>query len=152
MFPIETFTAFVSGAPLAGGVGSSDMLALIQGGKTVRLPVTSLPGVILTPIVLAPTTLITSAATYSVVSGDYFIGVNKSPISATTIHLPGAPGVGRTLIIKDVAGTVTGAAPITIDSGTIDGNAGWVLPFAYSCIGLQAVGGTNWSILFLRPG
>jgi hypothetical protein len=147
-FPISVFTSFVSNAPLANAVGVSDMLALIQGGKTTRIPVTSLPNTMVTSLVLAPTTILTSGASYSVVDGDYFIGVDKSPGSATTINLPGSPAVGRTLIFKDMNGDALNN-PITITGGTIDGASSYVIDFTYGAVGIQCTSGTDWSVLYV---
>lgn len=69
--------------------------------------------------VLYNTTLVTSA-TYTIQSGDYYIGVNYA--GPVTITLPTVATSGRNLIIKDESGNCENNA-ITI-LGTIDNDAG----------------------------
>lgn len=145
-FPTDPFTDFISNAPLAATPGASDMLALIQSGQTKRLPITGIPG--LTPIVSVPTKILAVSTTYNILLTDYFIGINLSPSAAITLNLPSSPGAGRPLIIKDINGLVTGATPITIANGTVDGQSGYILPFPYDCIWIQSTGvGNNWLII-----
>lgn len=145
--PTDPFSNFIARAPLADTPGSSDMLALIQNGITKRLPITGIPG--LTPIVSVPTRILPDPTTsYSILLTDYFVGVNNTVGAAVTLQLPAAPGAGRPMIIADVAGTVSGAAPITITNGTLDGYTGYVLPFAYSCLFIQSIGiASRWKII-----
>lgn len=65
------------------------------------------------------TTLVTTA-TYTVQSGDYYIGVNRA--GPVTVTLPSIALSGRNIIIKDESGNCQNNA-ITI-AGTIDNDAG----------------------------
>lgn len=65
------------------------------------------------------TTLVTTA-TYTVQSGDYYIGVNRA--GPVTVTLPAIATSGRNIIIKDESGNCQNNA-ITI-AGTIDNDAG----------------------------
>ena len=144
-FPIEVFTQFISNAPLANTPGTSDMLALIQNGITKKLPIGSIPG--LTPIVLAPTTVVTAGASYAVLSTDYYIDIDKTVGSATAVVLPPSPGKGATLIIKDGKGDA-GTNQITINGNgnNIDGQATYVMAFNYQSITL-IYSGTSWGVV-----
>jgi len=143
-FPIDPFSNFISNAPLADTPGSSDMLALIQNNITKRLPVSGIPG--LTPIVVAPTKVITAGASYAALSTDYYIVVDKTVGSATAINLPGAPGTGATYIIKDGKGDA-GTNNITINGNgkNIDGAATFILAFNFQSVEL-IYSGTSWGI------
>lgn len=145
--PTDPFSNFVSNAPLADTPGSSDMLGLIQNGLTKKLPVGSIPG--LTPIITVPTRILPdTTAAYAILLTDYFIGVNNTVGINVALSLPSAPGAGRPLQIKDIAGTVSGGAAITLSNGTIDGQSGYILPFAYDCLVIQSTGiGNNWAII-----
>lgn len=147
-FPWEAFTAFISNAPMASTPGSSDMLALIQGGLTKRVPITQLPG--LQPIVTVPTIVVT-ASTYNALITDYTIAVNRSPAGATIINLPGSAGFGRPMIIKDIAGNCDNNNTITVTNGTIDGLSSFVLDIPYGCVVLQSMGSSNWSVISQVP-
>lgn len=143
-FPISLFTAFVSNAPLADTPGGSDMLALIQGKLTKRLPINQIPG--LTPIITVPTTFVTGSA-YSILTTDYMVAVNRSPGGATVLQLPGSAGTGRPVIIKDYAGNVSETNSITIQNGTIDGASSYVITEPYGAVVLESMGGSNWSVV-----
>ena len=72
-----------------------------------------------TPAVLLRNTAIVTTATYTAISSDWYIGVNRA--GTVTITLPsGAPG--QELVIKDESGACS-AHPITI-VGTIDNDSG----------------------------
>jgi hypothetical protein len=67
------------------------------------------------------TTRLITSATYTVVSNDYYIGVNRSGSVAITLH---TPADGAELIIKDESGHCS-LNPITL-IGTVDNDAGGV--------------------------
>lgn len=140
-FPFEGFTAFVSGAPLANTPGSSDMLPIIQGGVTKRIPVGTIP-----QLTVAPTTEVTGAA-YALLLTDEVIFVNRSPAAATVLTLPSNPGAGRVYTVKDIAGNVSGGNNIAFANGTIDGNAAYQITTAYGSLTIISTGiGNNWGI------
>lgn len=144
-FPTDPFVDFISNAPLATTPGSSDMLALIQNGLTKRLPITGIPG--LTPVITAPTVII-NQNTYNALNTDYVIMVNRSPAAPTTINLLSSPGLGRIIQIKDIAGNVSGTNLITIANATIDGVSGFIMPYPFDSIWLEATGsGNNWAFM-----
>lgn len=149
-FPINVFTRFISTAPLADPPGTSDTVPLIQGGRTKKLPVSMFPG--LMPLIISPVTIINANA-YNALSTDYFIFVDRSPAAAsTTINLPAGPGAGRTFYIADIAGNVSGATPITVTNGTIDGQASVIIAGAYGWVGVESTGvGNNWKIISASP-
>lgn len=99
------------------------------------------------------TFLITTAATYSLPASSGFIGVNLGIAAAITLNLPSSPSAGVVLTIKDVAGNCSGTTPITVSNGTVDGQSGFILPFAYSWVTVRSLGiGNNWAIVSRWPG
>lgn len=140
-FPIEAFATFVANAPLADPLGSSDLLAVLQGGLIKRLPVNSIP-----LLATDPVTIVTTAG-YAVLLTDKAILVDQAAPTATTITLPSNPGRGRVYTIADIAGNAA-AGNITIANGTIDGGGGLVLNTNYASVTLISTGTANdWKII-----
>lgn len=142
-FPINLFTRFISTAPLADAPGVSDMLALIQGGITKRLPIGSIPG--LQPIVNAPTTIVTT--NYPVLPADYYLSIRAAPATPLTITLPAGPGTGGILIIKDSLGYAA-AGNIYLLNGNgknIDGGTQFALNQPFQSVTL-IYDGISWGV------
>jgi streptogramin lyase len=93
-----------------------------------------------------PVTVLTSGASYTVLSTDYIVIVNKASGSATALTLPSSPATGRTVWIKDGKGDA-GSNRITISpaAGTIDGASTYVIDGAYGAITL-IYNGTQWNV------
>lgn len=94
-------------------------------------------------------TVVVSGATYTVLSTDAVIFVNKTVGSATGIVLPAAPNLGRRIIVKDAKGdAATNNITITA-SQTIDGTAGATGRVINTNFGrmLLIYNGSSWSIM-----
>ena len=97
------------------------------------------------------TTAVTAAQSpYSALITDYaiFCDTSSGPLS---INLPGTNVTGRTLIIKDAAGSA-GTNNITLNinlpgSDTIDGGTSLVISVNYGSVTLQCSSTFNWSII-----
>ena len=88
---------------------------------------------------------VTTGATYSVLSTDYFVCVNKGTGSATGVTLP-AGVTGRILIIKDCKGdAATNNITVTPAAGNIDGAGTFVMNANRQSITI-IYNGTEWSI------
>ena len=92
-----------------------------------------------------------SVTSYTLVAGDYYIGVNSAggTAQAITLTLPAVSGLdGTTYVVKDEDGDA-GGATITIDadgSETIDGAASITITSAYGAVTLLCTG-SAWSII-----
>ena len=88
-----------------------------------------------------------NAATYSLLSTDFFLSVTYTSTGACTITLPTAQNLdGRTIVIKDKGGASTfSIAIVTQGIETIDGQAVFFLNTAYDAINLTS-DGTEWMV------
>jgi hypothetical protein len=139
-FPAEPFATFLANAPLAGPVGSSDVIALLQAGLIKQLPANVIPQLTTVP------SQTVNVSTYNATLTDQAILVNRSPAAATVINLPSNPGIGRRVLVKDIAGNCDLTNDITISNATIDGVAGLVLNTGYAYVWLLSTGnGNEWA-------
>jgi hypothetical protein len=132
----ETFTYFVQTAPLAASINTSDLLALIQGGQTKRIPAAQL-------LSASSPTIVSAAGAYDVLTTDTFLAVTKT--IANTIQLPSGPTFNQRLTVADCLGNA-GTYPITIAAGagdTIDGIAALNLFANWQSANLQYVQALN---------
>lgn len=101
-------------------------------------------------ITLNTTSVTAAQSPYFVLITDYaiFCDTSSGPLS---INLPGTNVTGRTLIIKDAAGSA-GTNNITLNinlpgSDTIDGGTSLVISVNYGSVTLQCSSAYNWSII-----
>jgi hypothetical protein len=88
---------------------------------------------------------VVSTTPYAVLATDYYLAVTTSS-TAMTIDLPAAPGTNRLFIIKDLSGNAaTNNITLTPSSGTIDGQATYILNSNYQAIQLL-FNGTNYEV------
>jgi len=137
----ETFTQFVQQAPLASQVQTSDLIPIIQGGVTKRIPAPQIGGA-------SSPTLTTTGATYDVLATDTFVAVAKTV--ANTVQLPSGPTFGQRLMVADCGGNAS-AYPITIAAGagdTIDGIAAYLMVSDWQSVELQYIQALNlWKVM-----
>lgn len=92
-------------------------------------------------------TVVTSGASYQVLSTDYVVVINKSVGSATGVTLPSSPATGRHVIVKDGKGdAASNNITITPSSGNIDGAANKTISGNYGVFQF-VYNGTEWNVL-----
>jgi len=97
---------------------------------------------------ITPTRLISSGSSDTATNTDGSIGWNSASASAKTESIPAPTQLGQNITIKDAYGNAgTYSITVTPVSGTIDGQANYVLDQNYEAITLVANGSTNWMIL-----
>jgi len=134
--PAEPFAQFVLLLPAATQVNTSDYVAIVQGGRTKRIPAAQIIGA-------ASPTVVSVAGVYNALPSDTFLAVTKTV--ANTIQLPSGPSFNQRLTVADCLGNA-GTYPITIAAGagdTIDGIAALNLFASWQSANLQYVQALN---------
>lgn len=102
-------------------------------------------GLTSTGSLILQTVVVTTGATYSVLSTDYVVVINKGTGSATGVTLPSSPAIGRTLVIKDGKGDAnTNNITLTPAAGNIDGTTTKVINTAFGVLRI-CYNGTQWN-------
>lgn len=141
-FPTEAIATMLANAPLADTLGSSDLLMVLQDGLIKRLPTNAIA-----LLATLPTVEINEAVFDATISNQGML-VNRSPAAPTIINLVSTPGIGRKVLVADMAGNCDGTNTITIGNATINGISGKTLNSAYAYCWLLSTGvGNNWIIV-----
>jgi hypothetical protein len=141
-------TADISGiADLATQNSSS---VTITGGTLDSVTIGGItPGAVtattLTGTLLQSVRVITAAGSVTLTASDCIVILNKITGAATTVTLPSAPVVGRSVIIKDGKGDAE-FNNITISGGTIDAGSSFVIAENHAAVTL-VYNGSGWNII-----
>lgn len=93
-------------------------------------------------------TVISTGASYTMLSTDVLIAFNSPNAALKTLALLAPTDLGKSVVIKDAIGTAgTYGITITPASGTIDGAASYTLRSNYKSVTLVADGVSNWMVV-----
>lgn len=125
---------------------TSSVITVANGTSTAAL--TFVPAALSAALINYPVTVITVGTSYTVLSTDYYVVINKGTGSPTAITLTASPITGRTITIKDGKGdAATNNITISPAAGLIDGANNVVIQGNSGSVTLE-YNGSQWNILF----
>lgn len=130
-----------AGVPAAATLTAGANVSITNASNSITISANS------ASITVAYTSVNNAASPYTVLSTDYYLGVDTSG-GTVTIRLPNAPSIGRIFVVKDKTGTsATNAITITTVGGAvnIDGSTSYTINTNYEAINIL-FNGTSYEV------